>query len=343
MPQNLLSDEKIQAAAQALDVELQRLSADSKLVMHLPRLDELDHDVLNHLAYHFHVDHFEPETMSLTVKRNLIRQSILWHKIKGTPASVENFLGYFGITAKVQEWYDYEGEPYYFRLKLSNVAWLGDDGDTFLRLINASKNERSWLDKFIFDLERVDNEVYVAMPEITAHIETVSDSEVGSEKIELAANPAVVDATIEQIFDVNISDLSPPICAGIFIGESGHEHIFPAPLPDEELERFYEWVWLIYKRWLENAVWDFYKIDDSDDDEILSEGNYLRLFFEFPKRRIKTITLSDPKEEVTAQEINSAGDYVISNEVLTDTYGSPALKLAKALLIIRKYEKFKFY
>ena len=97
MPSNILADEKMAAAAEALDVELQRLAAESKLALHLPRIDELPHEVLDTLAFHFHCDHYEPSTMALEVKRNLIRKSIYWHKIKGTPASLEEFLGYFGI------------------------------------------------------------------------------------------------------------------------------------------------------------------------------------------------------------------------------------------------------
>ena len=108
--------------------------------LHVPRLEKLNHDVLDHLAWQFHCDHYEPSTMSLEVKRNLIRQSIAWHKIKGTPASVENFLGAFGIKAQVEEWYTYDGEPYFFRLKLL-ILW--NWYRLFFRLENMPKFVRA--------------------------------------------------------------------------------------------------------------------------------------------------------------------------------------------------------
>ena len=61
LPTIILKDEKLKAAAQALDAELQRLSADARLVLHLPRLDELPNEVLDELAYQYHVDFFRAE------------------------------------------------------------------------------------------------------------------------------------------------------------------------------------------------------------------------------------------------------------------------------------------
>ena len=58
LPQNISADKKMYAAAQALDLELQRLSAEAKLVLHLPRLAELPHEVLDTLAWQFHVDFY---------------------------------------------------------------------------------------------------------------------------------------------------------------------------------------------------------------------------------------------------------------------------------------------
>lgn len=61
LPESLLQDPKIRAAAEALDVELQRLAADARLVLHVPRIDELPHEVLDLLANQFHVDFFRAD------------------------------------------------------------------------------------------------------------------------------------------------------------------------------------------------------------------------------------------------------------------------------------------
>ena len=75
LPQNLLRDEQIKAAAQALDAELQKITAATKEALLLPRLDELPEAVIDLLAWQWHVDFYEPN-MSLETKRQLVRESI---------------------------------------------------------------------------------------------------------------------------------------------------------------------------------------------------------------------------------------------------------------------------
>ena len=53
LPSSIRDDEKVVAVAKSLDVELQKLSAQTRLPLHLPRLNELDHEVLNHLAWQY--------------------------------------------------------------------------------------------------------------------------------------------------------------------------------------------------------------------------------------------------------------------------------------------------
>ena len=50
---NSIRDEKVIAVAKSLDVELQKLSAQTRLPLHLPRLNELPHSVLDALAEQF--------------------------------------------------------------------------------------------------------------------------------------------------------------------------------------------------------------------------------------------------------------------------------------------------
>lgn len=58
LPQSIRNDEKVIAVANALTLELQKLSMQSKLPLHLPRIDELDHPVLDKLAEGYHVDFY---------------------------------------------------------------------------------------------------------------------------------------------------------------------------------------------------------------------------------------------------------------------------------------------
>lgn len=107
LPPVILKDEKMKAAAQALDLHLKKLSADARLVLHLPRLDELPNEVLDELAWQYHCDFYEPAEMDLETKRALIRESLHQHRVKGTKYAVEKLLNTITRGAKVQEWYEY--------------------------------------------------------------------------------------------------------------------------------------------------------------------------------------------------------------------------------------------
>ena len=51
------------------------------------RIDELPEEFLNHLGYQLHVDFWEPD-LPIEKKRKLIKNSIKYHKHKGTPLSL---------------------------------------------------------------------------------------------------------------------------------------------------------------------------------------------------------------------------------------------------------------
>lgn len=92
--------------------------------------------------------------MTLEIKRVLIRNSIRDHRKRGTPAAVEEITRHVFRDAHIQEWFEYGGEPYHFRI-LQDIT--SDDesaaADVMNRLRNAvrdTKNLRSWLDFYGF-------------------------------------------------------------------------------------------------------------------------------------------------------------------------------------------------
>ena len=147
LPENLLQDKQVNAAARALDGELQKVSEAVRETLILSRIDELPETVLDLLAWQWHVDFYEPVGMDIGTKRNLIRESIAWHRIKGTPAAVERLLStVFGKTT-VEEWYEYDGEHHTFRLSINGEGAF-DEKRTINELMDAlesSKNKRSHL------------------------------------------------------------------------------------------------------------------------------------------------------------------------------------------------------
>ena len=158
LPPNLLADKKINAAARALDDELQKITAATRNALLLPRLDELSEDVIDLLAWQWHVDFYEPVGMDIDTKRRLIKNSIAWHRIKGTPAAVEQVVSAAFDTSHVQEWFEYGGKPYHFKVITEDVTTDPNVLARMRRAINAAKNTRSWLETIEFILHLQDEE-----------------------------------------------------------------------------------------------------------------------------------------------------------------------------------------
>ena len=166
LPPNLLADEQINAAAQELDTELQKITAATKEALLLPRLDELSEEVIDLLAWQWHVDFYEP-SMSIETKRQLVRESIAWHRIKGTKAAVEKMAQTVFKGGVVTEWFEYGGEPYHFRIDLLTAPNITqDDTARLLAVVNASKNVRSVLDELRFRREAQNDMYYASAPTI---------------------------------------------------------------------------------------------------------------------------------------------------------------------------------
>lgn len=166
LPGNLLEDAQVYAAAKSLDDELQRVTMVCCEVLHLPRLDELPEAVLDLLAWQWHVDFYEPLGLDIATKRRLIKESIAWHRRKGTPSAVEEVATAVFGRAKVSEWFDYSGEPYHFRIDLLEAPGLPDKINKIARLVETIKNTRSVLDGIHFNQQLADAEYYGAAPQI---------------------------------------------------------------------------------------------------------------------------------------------------------------------------------
>lgn len=145
LPRSLSYDEKFNALAKALDAQLEKLSGDVKHVLHLPRLDELDGQILDLLAWQLHVDNYTPLWLDDQTKRNLIRNSIAYHRRKGTRAAVNDVLAAFKVPVEIEEWFEADDmEPYWFRAT-TEIKNAGKDLDALIRRIWDAKNVRSWI------------------------------------------------------------------------------------------------------------------------------------------------------------------------------------------------------
>lgn len=111
------------------------------------RIDKLSDEFLNHLAYQFHVDFWDAD-LPIEKKRKLIKNSIKYHKYKGTPYAVEQLLKDAFDDTWIEEWFEYGGKPYFFRIYTRDILRDKNTFANFIKALNTVKNTRSWLESF---------------------------------------------------------------------------------------------------------------------------------------------------------------------------------------------------
>lgn len=144
-------DPTTKALCAALNPQLQEIANSLVKALILAKVDSLSEELLDELAYELHVDWYDAKA-TIDVKRNLIKNSDKVHMFLGTPYAVEQVVqDYFG-DGQVEEWFDYGGQPYYFRVVTENSAVTGELADQFANAVDAVKNKRSRLEAVIVSM-----------------------------------------------------------------------------------------------------------------------------------------------------------------------------------------------
>lgn len=148
LPSSIAFDEKILVAAKALQVELRSINVAIEKIRLYSAIDGLPEELLKHLAWQWHVD-FWDDALSIDAKRTLVKQAYPWHRRKGTPAAVEEVIRDVLGGGYLQEWWEYNGQPYHFRVFSNSPPEDAEKNTQLLLAIEMAKNKRSKLDKII--------------------------------------------------------------------------------------------------------------------------------------------------------------------------------------------------
>lgn len=151
LPQSLKQDPEVCAIAQALDPEFQEISATIVQTMVLHNVDNLPEDVLGLLAWQFHVDFYDPG-LDIDQKRALVKSAIRRHRMKGTPAAVEELMQQVFGDGTVEEWFEYDGQPYHFRVVTNNMAVTNEQAELFVRALKSVTRQTAVLDTIIITM-----------------------------------------------------------------------------------------------------------------------------------------------------------------------------------------------
>lgn len=161
IPSNLLVDDKVVHMANALQIPLGDMLEWAEKINYKMNLDILDEAIIDHLLWESHITWNEGLNMATTKEQkiNLVKSSVKLHRLKGTPAAISLVLDALNFNGEVQEWFEYEGRPYFFRLITEQALSPTMDIDGLITMINEFKNVRSWLEN-ITVLRKINSNLY---------------------------------------------------------------------------------------------------------------------------------------------------------------------------------------
>lgn len=148
IPSNIKDDPSVAAAALAIDAELKGITDEIQKLSIFSRSDEWTEEETDELAWQFHVDFYNP-SLPIEQKRELVKNSIAWHRRKGTPSAVEELVSTLFGSGKVEEWWEYNGQPYHFRVLTDNPAVNNERAQEFIRAIQSVKRLTAKLDEVV--------------------------------------------------------------------------------------------------------------------------------------------------------------------------------------------------
>lgn len=150
-PSSLALDEDKEKMAESTAPILSQIVSDTDKASIFTQIDTLPEGVLDILAFDFKVDWYDYEG-AIDEKRKTIQECIFIHKYKGTKYAVETALQSVYSKVKVNEWFEYGGEPFHFSVTINDTTNDREKRTRILEKIQYYKNLRSVLDSVTFKL-----------------------------------------------------------------------------------------------------------------------------------------------------------------------------------------------
>jgi phage tail P2-like protein len=145
IPQSISQDKTIKDLCKVIDEEILPIAAGPKKALVYSQIDTLPIEIIDLLAWQFHVDVYDIATDDAT-KRQAVKDAIRNHRYKGTPWALKQAIRRVLPDGNITEWQEYSGKPYYFKVTTDEGLTSAKHLQDLLRVIADSKNVRSWLD-----------------------------------------------------------------------------------------------------------------------------------------------------------------------------------------------------
>lgn len=151
LPQFMRDDRNAAAFAYAVESQIKSVSLAIEHARLYSRIDALSDTILDELAWQFNIAEYRND-YDISIKRELIKGCMAAHYRRGTVASVEDIVKKIFGNARVEEWFDYGGQPYHFKVITENTASTDEMVQELLKIVKETQNVRSYLEEVIIEM-----------------------------------------------------------------------------------------------------------------------------------------------------------------------------------------------
>lgn len=148
LPERLKNMPEAEAVSYAIGNAVKKIVKYARLTSVYAVIDQLPEQFLDLMALESRVQYYD-EKLEIGKKRELLKQTLVWYQKAGTPGAVQELVQtVFGV-GEVQEWFEYGGKPYCFRIT-TNADTDPQTIAKFEKIIQSVKNTRSHLERVTF-------------------------------------------------------------------------------------------------------------------------------------------------------------------------------------------------
>lgn len=151
LPNFMRDDANARAFAYAVQSQIVKVSLAIEHARIYSRIDSLSDEVLDELAWQFNIVEYRSD-YDISVKRELIKGCMELHHKRGTVSAVEEVVQKVFEDAIVEEWFDYGGAPYHFRIRTSNTSATDDMVQEIAKIVKQTQSVRSHLEEVVIEI-----------------------------------------------------------------------------------------------------------------------------------------------------------------------------------------------
>lgn len=143
-------DKTVMGYSAAVGDQLKKIANETDKALIYSRINDLPGEVCDILSWQFGADWYDA-TADIEVKREAINDVLYLAKIRGTPAAVQRVVEIYFGDGRVEEWFEYGGDPGYFRVLTSNPEATNEKAQQFTKAVESVKRKSQWLEAVILE------------------------------------------------------------------------------------------------------------------------------------------------------------------------------------------------